>query len=391
MTARGVGLLVVGVALFFLGDVTSAGWLYLADALLWAMLAFSAVVPLLSTGRLDVSQRLEVPRPRHRVGPTEGDELLLTVQVRNRRPWPSLGLTVNSDLSVNGTLERALKVFIPYVGPRSTVAVTGGFVSPRRGLYVAGGLTVASDAPLGLFRRRKRLPTEASVLVYPAPHPLEAERARTATAGVAAESVPARHSSEVSGSRGYMAGDTARDIHWRNSARTGRLMTKSFSAPRADTPVMVLGGAPHDPVLLDGVARVAAGAGKELCREHRLVRLQKGPVAHELEWADLLRELALLDTSPRPPLDDTLRAVDSISAVAVVVPASDREGIEALTRAAHRFPSLWVLLVTGAADGADPSPAAGSLEDVGAVVTLVPGNAASPDSLSAAAIRGVAS
>ncbi len=211
MTARGIGLLVVGVVLFVLGDVTGAGWLYLADALLWAMLAFSAIVPLLSTGRLEVSQRLEAPEPRDRVGSTEGDELLLTVRVRNGRPWPCLGLTVTSDLAVNDTPERALKVFIPYVGPRSTVTVAGGFISPRRGLYVAGGLTVASSAPFGLFRRSKRLPSEASVLVYSMSPPLEAERARAASAGVATESAPARRSSDVSGSRGYVAGDSARD------------------------------------------------------------------------------------------------------------------------------------------------------------------------------------
>lgn len=109
----------------------------------------------------------------------------------------------------------------------------------RRGRFTLGPVTLLSSDPFGLFPLKKQLPRHFSshVVVYPAAIDLpyfqppigeqiggEAQRRRTHYL-----------TTNVSGVRDYSFGDSFNRIHWRSTARTGRLMVKEFEIdPVAD-------------------------------------------------------------------------------------------------------------------------------------------------------------
>ena len=107
----------------------------------------------------------------------------------------------------------------------------------QRGRFRLGPLTLYSSDPLGLFPRRRELPFTSSMIVYPATLDLpgftppmgmlpggDAMRRRTHYV-----------TTNVSGVRDYVPGDSFNRIHWRSTARTGRLIVKEFELdPTAD-------------------------------------------------------------------------------------------------------------------------------------------------------------
>ena len=107
----------------------------------------------------------------------------------------------------------------------------------QRGRYRLGPLTLMSSDPLGLFPRERQLSATSIMLVYPATLDLpgfmppmgmlpggDAMRRRTHYI-----------TTNVSTVRDYVPGDSFNRIHWRSTARTGRMMVKEFELdPTAD-------------------------------------------------------------------------------------------------------------------------------------------------------------
>ncbi len=370
MKRRGVALTLAACILYLLGDFTGIGWIRIADALLWAMVLLSLAIPRLSVSRLQVAYRLESRRRDQGPGPMEGEEVTLITTLGNRRMWPGIGVVLRLDLLVNQVPQRRLKLFVPYVGPKRRLIVEGTMTAARRGLYTVRGLAVESDAPFGLFRSRRRVDGEESLLVYPAPHTMKMQVEERSPTGPVAHALPVRRGDDPSGSRPYVSGDTAREVHWRNSARTGRLMTRSFTAAANETSVLLFGAPPDDDGLLDVIARVVAGVGQACTRGGSRVRLQTGSRLHELEWKELLRMLALASADSLPTLAESLRAVPPGSSVVAVLPASDSAGLDDLVRSAPGCTDLQVLLVEPGYEEADRhSDAVLALERAGAAVS----------------------
>ncbi|MEE8518070.1 MAG: DUF58 domain-containing protein, partial [Dehalococcoidia bacterium] len=267
ITRRGIGITVAAVGLFVIGDVTRTGWVQIADSFLWGALFASALLTASFSRGFDAVMWPEAtPESSERPGPTQGGWARLVVELRNQRPWPRFGISLSYDLSVNGTLQGSngagpVKLYVPFIGPNATITVEGWLRLDRRGQYVFANGVLSSEAPFGLFRRRHRVTGNASLLVYPAPADVEVPAERSVREGERLSPVAARMGEEVSGSRPYAVGDPARDIHWRNSARAGRLLTKSYTTSEAPTRQLLLGGpqtgdSDADERSLDDVVRV---------------------------------------------------------------------------------------------------------------------------------------
>lgn len=102
---------------------------------------------------------------------------------------------------------------------------------PLRGHYRLGPLVLEGSDPLGLFVRKEDVRQATEVIVYPRPLPLpqmylqglssyRLSELRTAPLAGATQ--------EFYGIRPYQYGDDLRRVHWKSTARTGRLAIKEY-------------------------------------------------------------------------------------------------------------------------------------------------------------------
>lgn len=112
----------------------------------------------------------------------------------------------------------------------------------RRGEYQLGFLTLRGTDPAGLFFRERRLRLAQQVLVMPGTEPLSDLGIRRADAIVATTGEPVSASGQsldFYAIREYNPADGLRRIHWRSSARIGKLMVREYER-QAVTSVAVL-------------------------------------------------------------------------------------------------------------------------------------------------------
>jgi uncharacterized protein (DUF58 family) len=123
------------------------------------------------------------------------------------------------------------------VGPRRRRRWMVRTVCLQRGRFRLGPLTLVSSDPLGLFPRQRQLPATSAMIVYPATLDLPgfAPPVGLLPGGDAMRRRTHYITTNVSGVREYVPGDSFNRIHWRSTARTGRLIVKEFELdPTAD-------------------------------------------------------------------------------------------------------------------------------------------------------------
>lgn len=101
----------------------------------------------------------------------------------------------------------------------------------RRGRFAWNEIVVRSGDALGLIRMDKVYDIEPTVItVYPAPIPVGVEIQPTSGWGTSELEAGRIKGSglDPAGIREYATGDPLRYVHWRSSARSGRLMVKEF-------------------------------------------------------------------------------------------------------------------------------------------------------------------
>ena len=154
--------------------------------------------------------------------------------VRNLSLFPKLWLEIDDQSTLPG--HHAGRVVNSLAGRKQRGWQVRTYAR-RRGRYTLGPITLATGDPLGLFRFERHLPATSSMVVYPATIDLprfeppigqlvggEALRLRTQYV-----------TTNVSGVRDYVPGDSFNRIHWPTSARRDRLMVKQFEIdPTAD-------------------------------------------------------------------------------------------------------------------------------------------------------------
>ena len=107
------------------------------------------------------------------------------------------------------------------------------FTAAKRGRYRWSGLTVVGTDALGLVTKRKEYKTDPTeIVILPRPLPVSIELPSAVGWGISeAESGQTRGAGlEPRGVREYQTGDSLRHVHWRSSARAGRLLVKEFEA-----------------------------------------------------------------------------------------------------------------------------------------------------------------
>jgi len=172
---------------------------------------------------------------------TRGDTATALITSVNNRVTPT-GVVEALD-SIGG---QPVEILIPPVPPRREVTVSYRFVPLRRGELTLGPVTLERRDPWGLFVRRATSSAQLTVLVHPRVLPVDVTLAgnRIGQEGGTADR-DVLGSNQFHTLREYVIGDELRQIHWRSSARVGKLMVKQL----VDNPL------PRALVLLDNDIR----------------------------------------------------------------------------------------------------------------------------------------
>lgn len=191
--------------------------LFLVFGMMLFLILASGVMSELCLRNLAVARKL--PAVIH-----AGAPFLMGISVRNNKAsTPTFSLEVE-DLTEDRPVERRCYFLKIPAGREQETAYRN--VVERRGVHRLTGFRVSTRFPFGLIRKAHEVVAPAEVLVYPA---LVAVPAMLSVAGAAP--LPDRtarlaRSGEFHGLREYRQGDDPRQIHWRSSARRGRLLLR---------------------------------------------------------------------------------------------------------------------------------------------------------------------
>ena len=194
------------------------------------IIAVSAWLWLIPRRGYSVSHNLLEPRV------TVGDHALIRLTVTNPRSRPLLP----SRMEIPVGPGRAVFV-VPTLTPRAVHE--RGFVLPtqRRGIVTVGPVLAVQRDPVGLLQRERSLSTAQHIHIHP-----RTVRLGTVLHGVLRD-IEGAVTQDLSSSdvafhalRDYVPGDDRRNVHWRTTARTGRLMVRQFEETRRSSLLVLL-------------------------------------------------------------------------------------------------------------------------------------------------------
>jgi uncharacterized protein (DUF58 family) len=148
-------------------------------------------------------------------------------RVANTGPFPKLWLEVRDHSTLPGHLASHI---IPTMLARRSHKWEVQTLCLQRGQFTLGPLTINSGDPFGLFQFPRHLPATSRVIVYPATVPLYefASPIGRLTGGQAVRRRTYEVTTNAAGIREYAPGDSLNRIHWKTSARRGKLYVKEF-------------------------------------------------------------------------------------------------------------------------------------------------------------------
>ena len=208
----------------------------------------------------------------------------------------------------------------------------------RRGLYHFEGFRISTKFPFGLFRKSRHTETSDEILVLPSTHAVTCPRPKGQHIGDTQSHAVGRRG-EFFGLREYRDGDDRRSIHWRSTARRGKLLVREYEDESQKRITLMIDNALPDShgeaqvqALEKAISLCASLAKAYLGRGYALRLIGRGlllPFASgEMQAQRVLRALALLETSSdNEPFSATLTPRnESILVVPHGMPSTTRPG-----------------------------------------------------------------
>ncbi|MCB9713245.1 MAG: DUF58 domain-containing protein [Myxococcales bacterium] len=271
-------------------EITRSGWLFilltlavgfaainsganLLHALFGAQMALIIGSGVLSEATL---RRVEVQRlPRGSLYAAEPGAL--EVRLRNRdgkRDVLAVSVEDDDERDDPGACE---PVFAVRIAAGETIVLPTRVTMPARGRHRLPRAVVATRFPFGLFVKRRELPVEAAVRVYPRRVPAPARPPEPQLSRPVETGRQRSRSGDYHGLRPYREGDEWRRLHWRATARLGQPVVREHEAGGEARLRLRLGpGTTGEPGFEAEVERVAAEARLRLGRDHAEVELFYG-------------------------------------------------------------------------------------------------------------------
>jgi uncharacterized protein (DUF58 family) len=165
-----------------------------------------------------------------------GDRIVVEMRLTNtKRRTASWAVLVEDTLTFDDPRRswstRGQVLFTRIPGGETQIQAYEGALH-QRGRYRLGPVRISTKFPLGLLKRTWVVDCPGSLLVYPRTGTLSRKwRQRQQQLALGAESASQRHGQQEGdfhSLREYRAGDSRRRIHWRTSARMGKLMVQQY-------------------------------------------------------------------------------------------------------------------------------------------------------------------
>jgi uncharacterized protein (DUF58 family) len=362
-TPRSWALAVVALLLYVSANQTQVGWLYVMAALAAGVWLAGW---LFSPGRmlrgLTLRRRINGSAATEDLELYAGQPVTIDLQVQNGSRLPAWQVRLQDECPLAISAERRQAGFVSFIPPRSPLTLTYT-AQPRRGAFEVPPVQLATRAPLGLFAANRHLLAPAQGLVLPEYRELSQlpllDRMPAAEAALAR----AGAGGEVLGVREYRPGDSRRHIHWRSSARAGRLIVKEFAEETQPglTLALDLRGASvigsDENTSLELAIKVAATLARYATQRSLPVRLAvnsrhwpapEGPV----DWWTLMAYLAQVQGEGNEPFDACLSLLPPSTFVGAILTAPDPAVVAPLAELGRWGPGVLAVVV-------DPAPFGG--------------------------------
>jgi len=217
-TREGRIIVVLSVGVGFAAINTGNNLLYLLLGWLLSFIIASGILSEQTLKKLTVTRR---PPPRMYAG----EPFLMEVVIANgKEKRASYSIEVEDLVDTTPLDKRCYFLKIPEAKSQRT-SYRHTFV--RRGLYTLTGYRLATKFPFALFRKSRDVQAPLEVLVYPARVAVPRPPPRAHVRGETSANRLGRRG-EFFGLRERRVGDDRRDVHWKSSARSGRLLVREY-------------------------------------------------------------------------------------------------------------------------------------------------------------------
>ncbi len=337
----------------------------------WVVATIAVVLLLLSVpfllGAHDYGIRLELTKDRV----VAGSEVTGSLDIVNRSTRVALPGVV--DIPVGpGLVEVHVPLLRGGLGHRESLAIS----AQRRGVIQVGPMTVGRGDPVGILRREHAWPGVQHIYVHPVTVPIP-----STSAGLVKDLEGSPTSDIVDADlsfhalREYVPGDSYRHVHWKSTAKTGKLMVRQYEETRHSRIAIIvdLGGTGYSSDdEFEMALSAAASLGVQGVRDGRDVLVSASADIPEF-WRENVRSIQTLSTLTTKrlldgfaglgssenamPLEDVTRlTVQSFPelSIAFLVTGSQVE-LTRLRAAAFGFPSQVTVVAVRAETGAEPS------------------------------------
>ena len=177
-----------------------------------------------------------------------GDQLHTDVEVSNAKAWPiHVAVQVESSPTLSADPTDALPLQSGGLLGYQKAAFHWNLATEHRGVYMIGPLQISAGDPFGFFPRQTRVLCRQEIVVYPRLVQLNpAEFQRQEAFGTPGGLSHVRDPVLIQGTRDYEGSEPARHIHWKASARHGKLQTKVFASSHQEKLMFLLDVAGFD-------------------------------------------------------------------------------------------------------------------------------------------------